>query len=445
MTSTERVQKFRRKMLQEDNEDQFHINETIRREQQRLKYAEKIADENEAVVLREKWKLDKQRQKEQKITRSVENSSVSDASMSTDKFESAFNTKSAYFKALKKANSALPKDNAKADEVMRGLMKRRHLENEENHTNEIPVPRKIVKLGYEDLPTLLSRFFNCDEISKQLPGMKDCVRIDGEKEQKRVMLMSMEQSLESFKEMFPQQNLSYSKLCKERPKNVLKFTEIRHETCICVYCENMDLKFNALKKFLIDPKMNLDAIIPLLVCSTKCFDCMSSSCLQCKDYTIKLKELIAINNYQATVKYSQWIHSEGFLQLTKITDKNLEDMLKNINDNFEHYKLHKFMVQAQFKFLSDTKAKVSKRKAILMMDYSQNYECRTQREASSAYFGCRQVGLFTAAAIIGDDKEQISFAIVNDNLSHDSSQVRVLIFDANSVRYDFNIFRFTVT
>jgi hypothetical protein len=117
------------------------------------------------------------------------------------------------------------------------------------------------------------------------------------------------------------------------------------------------------------------------------------------------------------------MQTEGFLQLTKITDKTLQQLLNDIEGTFQHYKMHRFNIRMQYRFLADLKSNVSSKKAILFMDYSQNYECRTQNEASTAYFGCRQVSLFTAAALIGNDKEQISFAIVNDCLSHDSNQV----------------------
>jgi hypothetical protein len=123
------------------------------------------------------------------------------------------------------------------------------------------------------------------------------------------------------------------------------------------------------------------------------------------------------------VKYSQWLKKDGFLQLTKITDKTLGYLLDDISNTFKHYKLHRFLIRSQFQFLTELKTNVTSQRAILFMDYSQNYECRTQREASTAYFGCRQIGLFTAVALVGNEQEQISFAIVNDDLAHESNQV----------------------
>lgn len=417
MSSTNRVNKFRENLQLEENLEDFHLNETIRRDYQRKQYA--VAEKEN---LREKWKNDKQQQRQRKKNQlqNDDENMIENELPKTNSDGSTFNTKSALYKAMSKVESALPKDQGKAEEVLRGVLKRRNVEE-----NEPKIPKKIIKRGYEKLSSTIVEFFECDEISKQLPGMKDCVSSNGEKAQKRIMMMSMEQALGVFKEMFPEQNCSYSKLCKERPKHVIKFMEIKHETCICNYCENEDLRFAGLKKFIINSKMTLDTMLPHLVCSTSSYDCMSSSCSLCSNFMERLQELLLIPNgaLDQKVKFSQWIHSDGFLQLTKNTEKTLQNLLDDIEGTFKHYKLHRFTIQAQYKFLKSLKNDVSDQKAILFMDYSQNYECRTQREASTAYFGRRQVGLFTAAALIGNTLEQISFAIVNDDLSHDSKQV----------------------
>lgn len=54
---------------------------------------------------------------------------------------------------------------------------------------------------------------------------------------------------------------------------------------------------------------------------------------------------------------------------------------------------------------------------MLLLDYSQNYPVVTQNEVQAAFFGQRQISIFTAMGYI-DQNPPISIIIVNDDISH---------------------------
>jgi hypothetical protein len=135
----------------------------------------------------------------------------------------------------------------------------------------------------------------------------------------------------------------------------------------------------------------------------------------------RIKSLLTTDSDDMTVSLKQWKEVDKFLQLTT-TETTVVSLLEEIDAKFKHYKLHRYLMKVQPKFISDLKQNQPDDNCIIYKDFSQNYEARTQNEVSTAYFGRRQISLFTVAVFIGQ-RQMLSFAIVNDHLAHDSAQV----------------------
>lgn len=84
-------------------------------------------------------------------------------------------------------------------------------------------------------------FYPHSDISWQAPGWKDRIIIretteDGEKvkrtEQIRLMLMSLREAYNKFKEENPSHKIGLSKFCALRPANVKLFDQIPHQVCV---------------------------------------------------------------------------------------------------------------------------------------------------------------------------------------------------------------------
>ena len=118
------------------------------------------------------------------------------------------------------------------------------LQNEEGAlTYPKPKPGKVLS---EEKIKLIEEFFSRDDISRQMPGKKDCIsiRVNGEKKllQKRLILFSLREAYALFKTSGANFTVSFSKFCTLRPRYViLPGAPGTHCTCVCTYHQNVSL------------------------------------------------------------------------------------------------------------------------------------------------------------------------------------------------------------
>ena len=81
-----------------------------------------------------------------------------------------------------------------------------------------------------------------DEYSRQLPGQKDCITVDGVKVSKRLMLVKIEELYRTFKQKHQDLKIGLSKFCSMRPKwCILVGSKGTHSVCTCIQHENAKL------------------------------------------------------------------------------------------------------------------------------------------------------------------------------------------------------------
>lgn len=89
-----------------------------------------------------------------------------------------------------------------------------------------------------------------------MPGIKDFVIVknslnEKQKIQKRVLIMPLANAHEELLKIFPQIQISLSKFCSLRPKNVMLFTDEVQYSFKCVHYENAKFLFNSIAPLLI--------------------------------------------------------------------------------------------------------------------------------------------------------------------------------------------------
>ncbi|GBN82322.1 hypothetical protein AVEN_148987-1 [Araneus ventricosus] len=92
-----------------------------------------------------------------------------------------------------------------------------------------------------DIIELVKKFYQLDEQSRILPGMKDVVSI-GKKvyERKRLILCTLSELYSSFKLEYPNLKIGLSKFCSLRPKwCVLAGASGTHLVCVCTIHQNL--------------------------------------------------------------------------------------------------------------------------------------------------------------------------------------------------------------
>ena len=91
---------------------------------------------------------------------------------------------------------------------------------------------------------LVTKFYQRDDMSRLMPGMKDCVsvRIDGKKVpmQKRMVLCNLNELFTTFKSEHEDVKIGFTKFSQLRPKHcVLAGSSGTHTVCVCIYHENV--------------------------------------------------------------------------------------------------------------------------------------------------------------------------------------------------------------
>ena len=94
----------------------------------------------------------------------------------------------------------------------------------------------------EETESAVRAMYEDDEYSRQLPGQKDCITVDGVKVSKRLLLVKIEQLYRKFKDKHPDLKIGLSKFCSMRPKwCVLVGSKGTHSVCTCIQHENTKL------------------------------------------------------------------------------------------------------------------------------------------------------------------------------------------------------------
>lgn len=95
---------------------------------------------------------------------------------------------------------------------------------------------------HEDTLKAVHNWYNDDNNSRQLPGLKDCVSVQGVKHPKRLILCKLSELHQLFKEDHPGMKIGFSKFTCLRPKwCVLAGGKGTHIVCTCLHHENAKL------------------------------------------------------------------------------------------------------------------------------------------------------------------------------------------------------------
>ena len=122
------------------------------------------------------------------------------------------------------------------------------------------------------------------------------------------------------------------------------------------------------------------------------------------------------------LSWYQWESCDG--RMVKVEHKGtIEEALTSLNDQVTKFLLHVFIKRSQSKAFEDCKLEVihDSDRALVQLDFSENYTAEYQDEIQSAHWHQKQISLFTVVIWYGDTAQ--SYVIVSDNLVHDKYAV----------------------
>ena len=214
----------------------------------------------------------------------------------------------------------------------------------------------------------VKRSYNSDDISRQMPGKKDCVamNVNGKKVmvQKRLILCNLKECYQKFKEDSAV-NIGFSKFSSLHPKNVvLPGGSGTHAVCVCAIHQNVKLmldgsKISSLPEFraLVGGKGKLSYrhLLAFLACNPPQPECLLSRCSVCgkteklKSDLLEIFEQLAIDE----VTFKLWLNVDRTNLETVL--KSTDDFVEDLMDKLCHLQRHSFITTQQSNFMKEIK------------------------------------------------------------------------------------------
>lgn len=115
--------------------------------------------------------------------------------------------------------------------------------------------KKLVSKKLDDATILAVTKFYVAEISRECPGMRECVMVsdeNGQKEKKPrlLVLMNLKEAYTEFQNKYSQYKIGFTKFAELRPKQCVLALEKygTHTTCVCEYHQNFQLMLTGLQR-----------------------------------------------------------------------------------------------------------------------------------------------------------------------------------------------------
>lgn len=284
---------------------------------------------------------------------------------------------------------------------------------------------------------LVKNFYECDEISRQMPGKKDFVsiKVDGKAVhvQKFLILNTLRESYVLFKEHYPDKKIGFSKFCELRPKNcVLAGSAGTHSVCVCAIHQNAKLMMAQCKlPELINrdkPIKTYKDLLSLMICEIPTDNCYFRQCNNCPD-TNNLKSLFEDSfeqNSIDTVTYKQWMQIDNKTTLEAIT-KQTEDFLNCLFDSLPKLLKHSFIASQQSAYLRYMKENLVENQCIVLCDFAENYSFILQDAAQGFHWNNAQATIhpFVVYYMENAKLQHLNLVIISDCMSHDTVAVHL--------------------
>lgn len=284
----------------------------------------------------------------------------------------------------------------------------------------------------DDVVKLVKRFYEEDDISRVMPGMKDVksIKEGGKKirKQKRLLLSNLKELYREFKIRNPGTKIGFSRFATLRPKYcVMAGAAGTHNVCVCMICENTKLMFmslNNLKHESDNSFTELNDLVHKIMCSDPLPECYLNKCAKCPTDIVLVETLT--NLFQANlieeVIYRKWKTTDrAQMTLIKTTPPNF---IHNFIINLKKFKSHNFIAKAQSNYLRHLKTHIKLDEVIVIGDYSENYSFVIQDAIQGYHWSYSQATIhpFVIYYRTADGNlDSICFSIVSEYLVHDTA------------------------
>lgn len=280
---------------------------------------------------------------------------------------------------------------------------------------------------------IIQEFLERDENSVMAPGIKDCITRKGVCYRKRYLIDSMGNLYKKFSAEEPVK-ISRSLFYKLKPFWITEKKESERDTCLCKVHSNFFIMLEKLFSLKIIGISNKNDFIASLVCDLKNRKCMYRLCEKCKN------KKVDVEKNSTVVYYHQWVTEnasskgkKGLIYKFKHTIKKfisstVDEFIKALNLQIPKYLKHTYDTHYQQENLRNLQENLKMNEVMIVMDFSENYQCKYASEVQSVHFGAskKQLSLHCGVFFWRNDENEIncmSFSTISECLRHDASAV----------------------
>ena len=277
-------------------------------------------------------------------------------------------------------------------------------------------------------------FFVRDDVSRCTAGKKECRTKNKEKYQIRYLIDNLRNLYQKYRNEGGR--FKFTTFYNHKPFYVLSPHLGSRNTCLCIKHSNIDLKFVALKINGVFPQKSIKDILTGLTCDLRSYSCMYGKCDICKKHKVQHSSDSEKLNQQVT--WYQWeridheyLKRDGARTRTMTTKKTtktlkkgtIKELLQKFESDMQPFKRHYFNVNHQQEQYQTGVNGLKEHEALVICDFSENYETKMSEEIQSMHFGASksQVTLHTGM-IYWTNKSQ-SFCTISPNQAHQPSAI----------------------
>lgn len=296
-------------------------------------------------------------------------------------------------------------------------------------------PRNII---LPDVVNTVKTFFETDEVSRCLPGIKDYISVKENgwkvKKTKRLLLGNLREVYSLFKERHEDVKIGLSKFCQLRPQNViLANASGSHNVCVCTKHQNVKLMLHALKLKKLTENSNgfemetYKDCFEKMICNTASPMCYLGKCTECPgmdDFKNKLNELLELNSIEE-ITYKQWIYVDRDKLETLIKPAGI--FLDSLCEKLQILLPHSFIAKEQAAFLAEKKTSLKDNEYLVMCDFSENATFVVQDSVQGFHWNNTQATLYPIAIYYNSNGkiEHTNFIIISECLKHNTVAVHL--------------------
>lgn len=261
----------------------------------------------------------------------------------------------------------------------------------------------------------ITAFYLKDDVSRITSGKKECRFKNKNKKQIRYLVDTIQSLHTKYKAEGGRYGLTT--FYKKKPFFVLSPHINARSTCLCEKHENIKFKYETLRRHHI-VNDSFDKILQDLVCDIKSYACMYNTCQKCKEN--KPKFVTDQSLLEKTINWYQWERQDHVYTKQGGTTIHTKKTVRATRTDTEiiSFKKHHFNYIHQNTQYQQAVTNLKATEAVVVCDFSENYQCKLASEIQSMHFGASKSQISLHTGMIYWQTQSQSFCTISDVLIH---------------------------